>query len=981
MDLITKTFQVPQKSAQAGDYVDILFNIENVTDDLIEGVGVKFYLSRNSWISTGDYEIGFLNIPSIASNAQSGVNRVNLQLPQEFDEFWLDDENATYFIGALIDNNNAIDLGSSAAYRQFITHDAIDIKELFIPDLTGNHFSVSSFHQQPDGSITTDINFSILNKGDGYANNFVVDFYLSDETDISQHPITPEDYYLGSYEVGGLGSGDSTGALGVSFNLPNAFDEYWQGSGYYTLGMRINDSGATHESRGVDNNSNQGERIDYSINEIANQYWADLEGNFFDVHQEDISTYRPGQNLTIDYSVRNSGLGYLSQDFNLHFYVSSDPNIDRNDIFIGSQRFTDNLGSGHFGSGVADFILPENFPVLENNGTNRYYVGFIIDGDNEVFETNKNNNQNTGELWDYDGTGGAFDAAHAIPDLTNSSFNLISGDYRPGGTVTLEFSTANLSPTAANPFSVGIYLSNNEYISTNDFPIGFYNVNSGLTGYGDTGIIRQSVTLPDASHPFWNHKGNGTYFFGAIADPTNSHAERKESNNSNFGLKFDSDSHIVSGLTFTDLTGGYFSASPADGDHRLYPGESVNIDYQIVNQEGLNAGAFNVDFYLSRDPYISSNDSYIGTHQVNGVNGFSSTEILNGTFQLPDASNEIWSNFDGTYYLGMIIDGANQVVEISHTNNQNQGQYLDSDTVEVIGTNLPGGADLISGGLRIVDDVSAQNALRPGDVFDVEYSVVNSGDGKAPFFANNFYLATEEFLNSHSQITASDIDFNDLYGFLGDRDSFLIELEPHDYTGTQDITLRVPFNVSAGKYYLVMQTDDYNEVEETNEFNNLAFVDIYIDGAGDLFNQHLDILDDVSEDNPLQPGELFTAEYEVVNKGGENVPFSATHFYIFTEEYLNRNNEIQVEDIDQEELFVLYGDRFTEVITLEPGASTGKQEISLQIPENIEAGKYFLGIQSDVFDEVDEPNELNNSLFPPVGDYVEIYIGDGVDTF
>ena len=145
---------------------------------------------------------------------------------------------------------------------------------------------------------------------------------------------------------------------------------------------------------------------------------------------------------------------------------------------------------------------------------------------------------------------------------------------------------------------------------------------------------------------------------------------------------------------------------------------------------------------------------------------------------------------------------------------------------------------------------------------------------------------------------------------------------------------------------------------------------------GDLFNQHLAVLDNVSEDNPLQPGEIFSAEYEVINQGGEDVPFSATHFYLLTEDYLNDHETINVEDIDNIDLYALYGDQFTGVISLEAGESTGKQEISLQIPDEIEPGKYFLGIQSDVFAEVEESNELNNSLFAPVEDYVEIHIGD-----
>ncbi|MDJ0899523.1 MAG: CARDB domain-containing protein [Xenococcus sp. MO_188.B8] len=289
---------------------------------------------------------------------------------------------------------------------------------------------------------------------------------------------------------------------------------------------------------------------------------------------------------------------------------------------------------------------------------------------------------------------------------------------------------------------------------------------------------------------------------------------------------------------------------------------------------------------------------------------------------------------------------------------------------------MPEKADLISAGLQIVDEVPQNKPLKPGDLFHVQYAALNAGGGDAPYFANNFYIATEDFVQSHQQITDRDIDFHDLYGLLGDRDSFLIDLEPYDYTGTQDITLQVPHNVSAGKYYLVMQTDDDNEVPETNEFNNLDYVEIYIDGPGDLFNQHLAVLDENSEDDPLQPGEVFTAEYEVVNKGGEDVPFSATHFYLLTEDYLNKHETIKVEDIDNIELYALYGDQFSEVITLGAFDSTGMQEIDLQIPEGIKPGKYYLGMQSDVFAEVDEFYELNNSLFAPVEDYVEIYIGD-----
>ena len=408
----------------------------------------------------------------------------------------------------------------------------------------------------------------------------------------------------------------------------------------------------------------------------------------------------------------------------------------------------------------------------------------------------------------------------------------------------------------------------------------------------------------------------------------------------------------------------------------MHPGESIDIKYQIANLGDGNAGEFKVEFYVSSNPYISKDDHKIGERQIDSISQSSVTDIQNETFHLPDASDEIWAHFDGTYYVGMIINGDYQVEELSNLNNQNKGQYLDSDTVEVVGTHLQEGADLLGAGLHLVNNGYEHNPVKPGDLFQVKYSVLNSGSGDAPFYANNFYIATEDFIESHQKITDQDLDSINLYGLLGDPDSFLMNLEPYDYTGLKEITLQVPYNVSAGKYLLVMQTDDYDEVNETNKFNNLDYVEIYIEEPADLLGQHLEVLNDVSEVDPLLPGEVFTAKYEVVNNGKGYVPFSATHFYLLTEDYLNEHQTINVEDIDNLDLFALYGDKFSEVITLEAGHSTGKQEIDLEVPFGIEPGKYYLGLQNDVFEEVQETNEFNNSLFGIGKDYVEVFIGE-----
>ena len=571
-------------------------------------------------------------------------------------------------------------------------------------------------------------------------------------------------------------------------------------------------------------------------------------------------------------------------------------------------------------------------------------------------------------------------------DLITTAFQVLPHSAHAGDNVDILFNIENLKDTFIEGVKVKFYLSRNSWISTGDYEIDSYDIDSIASG-AQSGVIKASLHLPPKDDSFWMDDGDATYYIGALIANNNaidlvySEAYQQFVTHDAIditGLDISDYASEDSNQNYIDLVGKEFSVDPSDGDQRVRPGESIDIKYQIANLGGGHAGEFKVEFYVSSNRFISEDDHKIGERQIGSVNGLSFTD----TFHLPDASDEIWEHFDGTYYVGMIIDGDDQVEELSNLNNQNKGQYLDSDTVEVVGTYLQKGADLVGADLHLVDKGYEHNPLEPGDKFHVEYSVLNAGSGDAPFYANNFYIVKKDFLNDHNQITDKDIDYHNVYGLLGDPDSFLMNLGPYDYTGTQDIYLQVPPHVSAGEYYLVMQTDDYDEVAETNEFNNLNYVDIYIDGPADLLGKHLEVLENVSEDIPLSPGEVITVKYEVVNKGGEDVPFSATHFYLFTEDYLNENKPIfgtiEVKDIDNEDLYVLYGDQFSEIITLGPDDSTGKQEINLEVPHDINPGKYFLGMQNDVYDEVQEPNEFNNSLFGIGKDYVEVFIGEKI---
>lgn len=125
-----------------------------------------------------------------------------------------------------------------------------------------------------------------------------------------------------------------------------------------------------------------------------------------------------------------------------------------------------------------------------------------------------------------------------------------------------------------------------------------------------------------------------------------------------------------------DLSGEFFNIT----QEPLTPGGAFNVDFEVKNTEAGNSGAFWTDFYLSTDNIIDTSDRWVGDQWVNGVDGNSSTGILNEGLTLPDANDPIWSNGTDLYYVGMMIDiYGNYVPETNEDNNSSQGAFIDYD--------------------------------------------------------------------------------------------------------------------------------------------------------------------------------------------------------------------------------------------------------------------------------------------------------------
>ena len=805
--VVGSSFGVVEDTIKAGQTVDVFFEIENLANVSTEELVVDFYLSDNNWISTNDFKITSQTIESIDPLSGTGSIKTTLALPGKTYPFWRRAGGGTYHLGMLVngkDPANQFNTFKNYNNGQFIDYDTVDVAVPDLIDLTGESFNV--IQETLEAGDTIDIEYSIANIEAGTAERFTVDFYLSTS---EREWISNKDLKLGTQVVENLAGNSSTGTLTTSFTLPSEDSEFWltEGNGSYLVGMIINPLG---DPEGIDetffrkNNQNQGEFIDKENIEVSLPNLVDLSGQFLNVVNEPLA---PGNDIDVEFAIYNGEMG-TADSFTVDFYYSKNDFISTGDVFLGSETIT-NLG-GKSSTGIMMKTLSASNLVRQGG-----YIGMIVDGQKQIQETDEINNLNQGETIDLDGPDDLVEETLVSQaDLIGQSFEVTKNLLTAGSQVDVNFAVYNKAAGDAGSFMVDVYVSSDENISPeDDFKLGMVSVDSlaGLTG---TEVISESYTLPGEEDPFWLTQGDATYFIGTVIDSENTVAEISEDNNSNQRETFDYDGVKISNSSLVDLTGTYLTPV----QETIAPGESFDIDFTIANKGNGNASSFNVEFYISKDKNISADeDIKLGDYNVNSLAANSNTGAITNFYNAPEADNEFWAEGDGTYYVGMVIDGENIVAETDELNNSNQGELLDYDDIKVVTEKEGELADLIGVDFNIIQETAV-----PGDTMEVEYEIYNQGDGKANNFAVGFYLFTEDYLNNSDGLALEDAP--EVYFLFGDRDSALIDLEGNSSTGKMTATLELPTDwqgfSGSGNYYLGMAVDAYDDVDESDKLNN-----------------------------------------------------------------------------------------------------------------------------------------------------------------
>ena len=193
-----------------------------------------------------------------------------------------------------------------------------------------------------------------------------------------------------------------------------------------------------------------------------------------------------------------------------------------------------------------------------------------------------------------------------------------------------------------------------------------------------------------------------------------------------------------------------------------------------------------IDFYLSTDAVITTADIPLTQRVVSSLAAGAESTSTGGVL-IPTGLAQ------GMYYLGVLADSYNSVVETDEGNNS----LASAGPLQIVH-----GIDLI-----ITQVSPSVSTIVRGQSFTVTYTVKNQGVlGGSSFTSQGFYLSTDNV------VTTAD------YSIGGNRNWIFTPAPGGEYTATKTVT--VPSWWTPGTYYVGVLADISNWVTKTIETNN-----------------------------------------------------------------------------------------------------------------------------------------------------------------
>ncbi|GAB2531298.1 CARDB domain-containing protein [Rufibacter soli] len=574
------------------------------------------------------------------------------------------------------------------------------------------------------------------------------------------------------------------------------------------------------------------------------------------------------------------------------FYIYNSGNTAASSSNVGVYLSTNNIfdaNDAFIGSSSGSTLAANSygyrsasFTIPSNTAAGNYYVFFVADYLGSVAESNENNNI------------AAMALSVLLPyvDLSLESVAVSASSVSAGNVIAATSTVRNSGNSSAASSHMGYYLSTNTTLDANDVLVG--SSTGSAIAAGGSNYRNTSVTIPSNTTP-------GNYYLIQAVDYLNAITESNENNNTGSSLISVTAQGTtflvpVSGSTsFTTCsgkvydnggTGPYTYGSSTYGTLTLNPGTSGK-------KVQLTFSNFSLSYYDYLEIYdgTSTSATLIGRYYSTSIPPVTTASNSSGALTLRFYNSGYYSG----YYAGFEADIACVTPSVD---------------------------------LTMLSAYTSSTSLSPGSSFTSNSFVANVGTTTSAISTVGYYLSANATFESTDLYLGATAGGSLANGTSAERRG----------------SMTLPSSVTAGSYNLLFVADPSNEVDETNEGNNVRTVPITVNSSNFI---DLTITVRTLAATSVTVGAKVNATATIKNGGNVAAPKNAAGFYLSTNTTL-----------DQED--VLLGTTYT-VGTL----ATGDSEVvsaSLEIPAATKAGSYYVLFVPDPENHVAESNETNGIM-------------------
>lgn len=586
------SLSVPE-SVKANSIVAFNGSLYNSTAGSAIDVQLSLFLSEDEHVDSEDALVYNENIGNIYGGSYLDFTG-QLIVPEQFAY------TGTYLLAVLDPENAILETNEEDNIHQVI----LAVEEPVYPDLLIS--GVSGLIDFIHAGQTEDFSLSIQNASEGFAGNFTVKGYLSDDATLDENDLQVME--LENNENLSAGIYDYVATLSPDGSVT---------PGTYTFILSVDDTQLVEEVDETNNTFNS------SIT-IGDPIYPDFVVSSVLANPQEVNA---ALETTLSVEVSNVGLAPSGESI-LSFYLSSNTIWESADQLLGSESISV-LEPGAGKTMLSSVIIPGS------TTPGSYYIVAVADQEHLISEVDETNNE-------------GFKAIEVLerlyPDLIVTSGAATPNPVNAGLTTTISFSIKNTGEAPAAASTAGIYISSNDTWDSNDELLGTTSVSE--VDQNESVLGQASLEIPVETSP-------GNYFIIVKANQNGAVVESDDTNNAH-SLAIEVLEKLYPDLLIDNLSLSNTSISA---------GTNATLAFDIINTGEVASAASTVRVYLSDDNVSDNGDEEVGSQSIEAINA-------NGTASISVFAKVPVTTLEGAHFFLIKADADNAVQESDESNNE-----------------------------------------------------------------------------------------------------------------------------------------------------------------------------------------------------------------------------------------------------------------------------------------------------------------------